>query len=368
MDTIELTQEQHDIYVFAMEQSPLSADASLKNFKFDEAVTDDHVIAYARMGSEDQNAWGILALPEISTKVFLGITDADPESFSQVISGFEAESEVNDSIGFGHVAPVDSTYYNQAGWAGVLMARVSELVDGFPESGSLNGEIYDFHLVVPITKEELSFGRRKGGLALVEKMHHNQRDFFSFHQTPLFDENATPQQSKATPIVPSTSTTSSTTTSSSSSTTIAAKTSAPVRSTTSVNNDVEAIPPPPTTLSDDELPNFEDMEPKETIVKSAVSKMADQLRDTDLHDEMSQSYEKIIQNKLNSLRYWHVNKQNQVMGETAIGTLLLVGGAFLSGRLYSGSYGILAIFTGVFSVAGLIILYNAYKDSQSIHE
>jgi len=135
-----------------------------------------------------------------------------------------------------------------------------------------------------------------------------------------------------------------------------------------VNNDVEAIPPPPTTLSDDELPNFEDMEPKETIVKSAVSKMADQLRDTDLHDEMSQSYEKIIQKKLNSLRYWHVNKQNQVMGETAIGTLLLVGGAFLSGRLYSGSYGILAIFTGVFSVAGLIILYNAYKDSQSIHE
>ncbi|MBL4867413.1 MAG: suppressor of fused domain protein [Pseudomonadales bacterium] len=363
MDTIELTQEQHDIYVFAMEQSPLSANANLKNYHFDEAVTDDHVVAYARMGAEEQNAWGILALPEISTKVFVGITDSDPETYSELLASFEAESEVNDAIGLGHIAAVKKDFFTQAGWSGILMTRVSDLVDGFPDSEALNGEIYDFHLVVPITQEEMIYGQRNGGEALIEKMHQNQRDFFTFFQSPILDENVSPKPEVVKP---------------SNSNTPDQNTPTDLI-TDNIAREEEAIPAPPLALSDKDLPEFEDLAQQKidltdlesTAVQNPISKqiagklaqffdMDDESAATGPKEETSQ------QQKITSHKYWHVSKKNQVIGETIIGTLLLVGGAFFSGQLYSSNYGILSIFTAVFSVAGLIILVSAFKDSQAL--
>lgn len=179
-DTLTLSQEQHDIYVFMMNQAPISAEASVKSVYVPNAVTEEHLVVFSQYGDASNNQHAIISLPSISNQVYITITDADPELLCELIARFDAESETNDSMTSGNLTPILENSLLEHGWHGTLIKSVNLIVDGFPKKSPIGGENFEFHLVILLTKEEFDSAMRNGSDPLLKEFQQQGRSLTSF--------------------------------------------------------------------------------------------------------------------------------------------------------------------------------------------
>jgi len=172
---------QQAIYRFVMQHAPVSREATLTPYTFAGAVSDQYLTATARLHGSKQ-AFLTLAFPQLSSKVFIAVTDDYPESFAELAASSGAESESNDALAIGHAEPLDSPLLSQFGWDAVLMTSPSQILKGFPDAALIGQENYEFVLLTLITKQELLHWRKAGYDSLMHKFGAQKRDLLRFHQ------------------------------------------------------------------------------------------------------------------------------------------------------------------------------------------
>lgn len=172
---------QQALYRFVMQKAPIGREAKLIPHLFPGAISDQHIVATAQLQG-DHNAHLTMSMPQLSHKVFIGITDAYPETFAELVASFSAESESNDALSIGHAENLNTPVLSQFGWDAVLMTSPSQLIKGFPNTARIGDEEYEFILITLITASEYRHWRKEGYTSLMEKFGAQKRDFFRFYQ------------------------------------------------------------------------------------------------------------------------------------------------------------------------------------------
>ncbi|MEJ2682487.1 MAG: hypothetical protein P8144_13735 [Gammaproteobacteria bacterium] len=179
--------EQQALYQYIMRNAPISREATLTPYEFSGAASDRYWVATTRLYGSSSKAFLTLSLPELSNKVFLGISDDYPQTFAELVGSFNAESECNDALRVGYAELIDSPVLNQYGWDGVLMSEPKQLIENFPNSTVINDEEREFILITLITRAEYTVWRTQGYDALLARFERQRRDVFHFHQKTIGD-------------------------------------------------------------------------------------------------------------------------------------------------------------------------------------
>jgi hypothetical protein len=172
---------QQALYRYVMQKAPICREATLTPFHFQGTFSDHHLVATTRLEGQ-QNAHLTLFLPELSNTVFMAVTDTYPESFTELVASFGAESESNDALTLGYAERLDTPVLSQFGWDAILLTSPKQILKDFPSQTLVNGEEYDFVLLTLITNDEYTYWRKNGYRELMERLGANKRDFFRFHQ------------------------------------------------------------------------------------------------------------------------------------------------------------------------------------------
>lgn len=179
------TDLQRAVCKYVMTQAPVDHDASLTRYTINGAPSDKYWVLSGnlRFGHRSaQESFLTLSLPELSNKVFLGVSDQCRDTFEQLVSSFNAKSECNDALSAGYAELVKSPKLNRYGWGGVLIMEASRFLKNVPEVGKVNGESFEFLLLVPITVDEYMIWRNVGYKGLMQHFVRNKRSIFHFNQ------------------------------------------------------------------------------------------------------------------------------------------------------------------------------------------
>ena len=77
--------EKQALYQYVMRKAPISREASLTPYEFAGAASDRYWVATTQLHGGAANAFLTLSLPELSNRVFLGISDDFPHTFAELI-------------------------------------------------------------------------------------------------------------------------------------------------------------------------------------------------------------------------------------------------------------------------------------------
>lgn len=175
------TSTQQALYQFVVQNASIGPKARLVSHHLPNAVNHEHLVATAQLQG-DAPAHFTMSLPQLSNKVFIGITDAHPEPLAKLIASFSADSETNDALAVGHAEEIQSPTLKQFGWNAILMTSPSKRLGGFPDTATVEGDDFDFILVTLITASEYEHWRREGYDSLMAQFSAQKRDWSSFYQ------------------------------------------------------------------------------------------------------------------------------------------------------------------------------------------
>ena len=85
------TSTQQALYQFVVQNASIGPKAQLVSHHIPNAVNHEHLVATAQLQG-DAPAHFTMSLPQLSNKVFIGITDAHPDPLAKLIAGFSADS------------------------------------------------------------------------------------------------------------------------------------------------------------------------------------------------------------------------------------------------------------------------------------
>lgn len=164
-NTINLSAEQHEIYVHIMKHGSASPQASLKNCTIPGAVSDQHLVAYAplKQPKEESDQLDstpkhlVTSLPLISNQVYILVVDETPEQFCSLVAHLDAESESNDALCEGHISLMPDKTLSALGWHGVAILPITTVFSQFPPKSILGEDSFDFHLILLLNKEEYHY-------------------------------------------------------------------------------------------------------------------------------------------------------------------------------------------------------------------
>ncbi len=192
------TPTQQALYQFVVQNASIGPKARLVSHHLPNAVNHEHLVATAQLQG-DAPAHLTMSLPQLSPKVFIGITDAYPELLSELIANFSADSETNDALAIGHAEEIHSPTLKQCGWNAILMTSPSKRLDGFPDTTTIEGEDFDFILVTLITESEYKHWRKQGYDSLMAQFGAQKRDWPSFYQINKGSSQLTGSEKSITP-------------------------------------------------------------------------------------------------------------------------------------------------------------------------
>lgn len=310
---MELSDLQKQLYRYTLDQASLSEDAVIKHYHIEDAINEEHSIVYSEILERNPTIFGICSLPEISNQVFITFTDNDPEELGQIIAEMSAQSEVNDALQEGSITEMDHPYLTQAGWVGSVLLTMDQLLPEFANTTEIEEESYDFHLVVLLTENELNIARDEDGLAkLKDHWRRSPRNLFSF-------DPSTPVTSLLNP-------------------------ADVALNQVHFEEKVDTVP---------DLPDFESIAEEEPIAAAPTNAIPNIP----------------IEPLTNKLKRWvSLQGKRQVIGETVLGTVMLVGGLLsTAGFLYNGA-AIASVIPTFFALAGAVTLNSALKESRALGE
>jgi hypothetical protein len=152
--------------------------ARLLNF---ESETGTEYTAYVKLNvSED--IYIVFNLPTNSNKLFMTVTDGDPESIAYLISELESADKsrafkLRDTVRF------NNDYLIKNDKVGVLLlpASVSNVLSKLSNFGSLSGKVFELSLCVFISAEEDSFQKNFGNDGLMDKFSRENKDLIAIN-------------------------------------------------------------------------------------------------------------------------------------------------------------------------------------------
>lgn len=200
------TETQRAVCKFLMTHAPVNHDACLTRYTISGAPSGKYWVLSGNVRGSRQS-FITLSLPELSNKVFLGVSDRCQDTFEQLVSSFNAKSECNDALTAGYAELVKSPKLNRYGWGGVLIMEAHRILKKVPQVASISGEPFEFLLLVPITVEEYMIWRNAGYAALLQHFSKKNRSIFHFYQEKddfnrLIPVKVQPSENKPTGINP----------------------------------------------------------------------------------------------------------------------------------------------------------------------
>ena len=305
---MELSSLQNSIFSLLSSKASLSDDSVVKTYEVEDAINDEYGVVFSEILERKPTVYGLCSLPDISTKVFVGFTDDDPEKLGEILAHLSAQSEVNDAMDEGYLARIEQSDYRDAGWYGTILLSLTELLSDFDNKASFEDEEFDFHLVIPLNKEEYKLTQENGVQALKAQWQQQPRALFSFQ----FDAPATSLLNPDDIVL----------------------------NQVHFEEKVEEVP---------ELPDFESIETAPTQQPAQPTPAAP------------------IEPVTEKLKRWmSIQGKKQVIGETILGTIMLVGGLIgLFGFVYNEQI-IASLIPSVFALAGGITLVGAFRESQAL--
>jgi hypothetical protein len=150
--------------------------AKLLNF---DSGTGTEYTAYVKLNVSEE-IYIVFNLPTNSNKLFMTVTDGDPESIAYLISELENADKskgfkVRDTVRF------NNDYLIKNDKVGVLLlpAAVSNILSDLGNFNSLSDEAYELLLCVFISAEDYSFQKNFGNDGLMDKFARENRDLIA---------------------------------------------------------------------------------------------------------------------------------------------------------------------------------------------
>lgn len=176
-DSIQLSEDQHDIYLEVVMWAKTNSEATLEICEIEGSVSELHIVAFFALEDELSGSYLTTTLPAISNQIYLFLTDTFPGQFYKIVAQFDADSESNDSLKPGHLTTLTDDNLIQRGWYGIAILPISAAFEQFPDKSVLNGDSFEFSLLVFLTKEEYNIAMRHGVAPLIA--------YFNQHNRPL---------------------------------------------------------------------------------------------------------------------------------------------------------------------------------------
>jgi hypothetical protein len=180
--------KQRAVCKYVLSKVPSQDNTELTNHAIEGSPSDSYWVFSGHLRGAP-HAFMTLSLPEFSNKAFLGVSDQCRDVFKHLVSDFNAKSECNNAVTAGYAELVKHAKLNRNGWSGVLVMEAQRLLKKLPPVSAVNGEAYEFLLVVPITALEYTIWYQAGYKALVHHFNMCGRSLFHFHQVLDEDTN-----------------------------------------------------------------------------------------------------------------------------------------------------------------------------------
>lgn len=311
MDNSEINEDQHQIYLWVMKKCGIENEGVAHSYLFEESISEVHTVIESTVAVQQEEIHSLVVLPEMSNQVYIAFTDQQPDLLAELVASLGAQSESNDALHPGYVSTTDSDQLKQAGWYGFCILSPEHIFDSFDRDLPLNDELFEFQIVALLNEAEYDQAI-KSGVQCIESAIENGTKVLH-HFTPGAGGKA--RLGKANRKRPTT-------------------------SQAIAFPDVNAIPDLP------ELPDFD----------AVVDQVAPAFEDPVTPPPREKNLKALL----------NLQGEKQVIGETIMGTFLVIGGLAASYLLFNSSMAATAIFPLLFSGAGIFTLREAYKESKTI--
>lgn len=312
MDNSEINEDQHQIYLWVMKKCGIDHEGVAHSYVFEESISEVHTVIESSVPVQQEQIKSLVVLPEMSNQVYIAFTDQQAELLAELVASLGAQSESNDALVPGYVSTTDIDPLRKAGWQGFCILPPDSIFDGFDRDLPLNDEIFEFQIVVLLSEAEYDEAIKAGVQCVEEAIEKGSKVIHHFVPGSGGKARLGKASSKR-----------------------------PAQSQSIAFPEVNAIPDLP------ELPDFD----------AVVDQVAPPLEEPAISPT---SPKRDLKSLLN------LQGEKQVIGETIVGTFLLIGGLAASFLLFNSSMAAMAIFPLLFSLAGVITLRGAYKESKTI--
>ena len=135
--------------------------------------------AYIR-GEEDKSICAVFNLPTVTDKLFLTVSDGDPEKIARVMAHLE-ETDVTNCLHKTDICRFDYSYLQDHNKIGVMLLsiKVSPVFDDLKDEMVFSGKKIKPFLVVFISQEEYDYWKKFGLNALMDYFSENDKDLVS---------------------------------------------------------------------------------------------------------------------------------------------------------------------------------------------
>lgn len=164
----------HGKILHTLMESPLFSDeANLMRFEDDSGI-----LRAAYISSEEEGVNLFCNLPTKSEKIFLTVSDGEPEKIARYMSHLEEVDATRNQLSARDVVIFSDTYLSENQKVGILLlpARVSSALNHVPDEISFEGKSYLTFLVVFIRDTEYEIWKEKGCDFLLDLFDRENRD------------------------------------------------------------------------------------------------------------------------------------------------------------------------------------------------
>ncbi len=135
--------------------------------------------AYIR-GKDDKEVCAVLNLPTSTDKLFLTLSDGDPEKIARVLAHLE-ETDTKNCLHKNDILRFDYSYLQENNKIGVVLLsiKVSPVFNGLEHNMIFNGKKIQLMLVVFISQEEYDYRKKFGHDALMDYFSDKDKDLVS---------------------------------------------------------------------------------------------------------------------------------------------------------------------------------------------
>lgn len=133
--------------------------------------------AYVKAKNEE-NLHVVFNLPTLSNKIFITISDGDPEQVAAIMSHLEDIDASKSELDYSHVVRFNEEYFIKHGKIGVILLPIAVSPPlKFLSNTSLH-DLYSstLYLVVFITSDEYEYWKNEGHNRLMEKFERDEKD------------------------------------------------------------------------------------------------------------------------------------------------------------------------------------------------
>jgi hypothetical protein len=128
-------------------------ETDLQRFVIKGAFSDHYWLSSAPLNANDSGLFA-MSLPSLSNTVFMCVSKEPKAIVERLICEVNVQSESTDIYQAGYARRLQNHYLNQFGWGALLFAETKDFVKELPNTLKVDGEVFDFVLVIPITHAE----------------------------------------------------------------------------------------------------------------------------------------------------------------------------------------------------------------------